>query len=622
MAWRRSRGLPDAPVWVGLITFAIAAWSAAPGVHWLDTGELTAAGLWLGVPHPPGHPLYVLLARLAALLPAGAGPVRISWASAAALGLAWAAVCWTARRLLVAHLGLRPALAGWLAALPALGGSLAAASLLQGVRAEVYALHAALVLWALGLLLAGRPELRTRLAAVLLASLALANHHYLVLLTLPGLALAWWGAWRSGRSSVVQRGGQRATSDRPPLLGRELPLTLLVGLAGLLPYLFLPLRAASATPLAWGDPRTPGRFFWVISASVFQKAVRAGPAELLHNLAESWLMLMEPLHPVGFAAALVGVGLLARRNLAAAGALVLVAGGTALSQSLFGIDPFNPDLHGYFLAAVGVLAVAASYCAGWLAAATGEVRVRGERVRAHATRAIQAVLLALLACLPLRSLARAGEPLAFARLAAPEAVARATLAALLPHAVAVTADFSTVFLLWGARAAERSRPDVTIVHRNYLPFPGWVEREARFHPELEPLMRLLQQPGAVFPPGGPPLARPLYIEPYHNLEPAIADGLRPAGGLLHRWAPGEPLPLAAPPAFWDRLDAALTPRDLADPQTRRYLFWQHVLQGQQYAGLGAAEAALQEYRRALELAPGSPEVLELVREIVEPGPLR
>ena len=51
---------------------------AAPGVEWLDAGELTAAGFTMGVSHPPGQPGHALLARLAAYLPLGEVAFR-SW---------------------------------------------------------------------------------------------------------------------------------------------------------------------------------------------------------------------------------------------------------------------------------------------------------------------------------------------------------------------------------------------------------------------------------------------------------------------------------------------------------------------------------------------------------------
>src|SRR5215471_1070031 len=76
----------------GLIVF-IASMSAysftlAPTVTLVDSGELIVAAKSLGVAHPPGFPLYVMLAHIATLIPFGTIAFRVNLASAifAALG--------------------------------------------------------------------------------------------------------------------------------------------------------------------------------------------------------------------------------------------------------------------------------------------------------------------------------------------------------------------------------------------------------------------------------------------------------------------------------------------------------------------------------------------------------
>ena len=70
--------------WIGAaITFLFAfigyLLTMAPTVTFWDAGELIAATKILGIPHPPGTPLYVLLGRLFAMLPiAGDIAVRIN----------------------------------------------------------------------------------------------------------------------------------------------------------------------------------------------------------------------------------------------------------------------------------------------------------------------------------------------------------------------------------------------------------------------------------------------------------------------------------------------------------------------------------------------------------------
>jgi hypothetical protein len=46
-----------------------------PSVAGGDSGELAAAGLTGGVPHPSGYPLFALLARLFGALPLGHSPI-------------------------------------------------------------------------------------------------------------------------------------------------------------------------------------------------------------------------------------------------------------------------------------------------------------------------------------------------------------------------------------------------------------------------------------------------------------------------------------------------------------------------------------------------------------------
>ncbi len=63
-SWRRLAPVL-CPVAASLGTLAVVAWTVAPSVTFGDSGELLTAAATLGVPHPPGYPLYTMIAHLA-----------------------------------------------------------------------------------------------------------------------------------------------------------------------------------------------------------------------------------------------------------------------------------------------------------------------------------------------------------------------------------------------------------------------------------------------------------------------------------------------------------------------------------------------------------------------------
>src|SRR3954469_16456300 len=72
-----------APVVATALAFGVYARTLAPDVTWADSGELVLAAATLGVAHPPGAPLWTLLAHLATLVPLGSAAFRVNLLSAA-----------------------------------------------------------------------------------------------------------------------------------------------------------------------------------------------------------------------------------------------------------------------------------------------------------------------------------------------------------------------------------------------------------------------------------------------------------------------------------------------------------------------------------------------------------
>jgi tetratricopeptide (TPR) repeat protein len=239
---------------VGLIAFVVYALTVEPSVPPGDSGELIAAAYVLGVAHPPGYPLLMMLGRLAMLLPGGEPALRMNLLSAlcdaVTVGIVFLIVCRLVAERREDGVPRRdpvPFVAG------AVGALLLAFSTLfwaYSVVTEVFALNN---LFAAALLLVAlewrrRPgEIRLVWLFMLLLGLSLTNQQTIVLLVPAFLVLAWAGGSALGRS------GWR---PRPSELG------IAAGsfLVGLLPYAYLPLAAGANPALNWGDPSTWSRF--------------------------------------------------------------------------------------------------------------------------------------------------------------------------------------------------------------------------------------------------------------------------------------------------------------------------------------------------------------------------
>jgi hypothetical protein len=542
----------------GLLCFAVYVGCALPALYWLDSSELAAAGFALGIAHPPGHPLAALWFKLFTLVPLGPIGFRVAVSQAVAGAVAVAATGAMTQGI-VAHLGLPRSAARLSAAAAAVLFGLAWGHAFQSVRPEVYALHAALALGAaalaLEMLLAGSP--RALAAAALLVGLGLGNHHLLAIAgALPILGLAVARHVRMG--------------------ARGFALALTVGALALGVYLYLPVRALRHPLVDWGDPRTAGRFFWLVSAQAFQKAVHKAELGPLHFEA------MIELGPLAAVAALGGVcALLALPRTRTVGwflvaQLVLYVAAT----SMVGFEPENPDRRGYFACAMAYAAVAAAVLPAVLAQ---QVRDRHPRVAAVV---LGGFALAL-------AVPQLGRGIARFSLASDYGAERVLAEALdeAPARARLSSDyFQTLFGLWYLRAAEGARPDVELVQ------PQVAAQDDR----------LLSAPAVDDP------ARPAVLEYGLHMDAARASRLEPMGLLYREDAGATPAALARQDEVWDRLISRLGAQ-AAERQTRNYLLWTMYLAAQLRCRTGHRQAGLAAAARASVLNGGDTAELSELR---------
>jgi hypothetical protein len=493
---RPATRLPSALAFFGALAFLLP--KSAPGITLEDAGELSAAAACLGVAHPPGYPLFVLLGGLwlRLLAPLGIAP-------GAALS-AFSAVCAAATlALLVGGLSARGA--RWSALAAGLALLQAGPFLSQAIVIEVYALAGLCLALALRLACAATPR---PLTLGLALGLAIVAHP------------AGAGGLPLALAALLPAGARLQRSAR-----------LAAGLAlGLAPFLALPVLAQGDPPLCWGQPDSLARWSAHLLRSQYGSGTGLAFAERLHLASE---LLWRPFGlwlptTISLGALCAGLGRFLRRaparSLAAPAAsapsagpkaeaasdrppppsdaapllpLTLAAAAATLLCLLAWSHPTPDDdararLIGSALPAVVLIAALAGACLGALE-------------RRLAPR-LGALLLIPLALLPIagrgqalkgagarlfglaldQSSARLAEE--YAALAFAEAPADSVLIA---NRLGSTDLFG--FPLLHRQIALRERPDLLLIDRSLLEAPWYREQLARRAPALAPALAALER---------------------------------------------------------------------------------------------------------------------------------
>jgi hypothetical protein len=266
---------------VSLVTLFVYLITLAPSVDFIDAGELaTVAHTW-GIAHPTGYPLFTLLAGLWAMLPIGSGIFRLNvFAAVLAAAGAGISVQFFYEMLVVRPVrsastarGKKKTTASANAAQSpvdengALKASVAAGLLLAfsgtywrtALSIEVYALHIlllSLLLWSaarLFFLPATDPRMLRRRMMITAGLLGLSfTNHMSTIFLLPALLVLLLLTYRRSEG-----------------FWKNIGLSAAAFAAGLLPYLYLPVRAAAHPYLNWGNPVTLEKFFWHLSGKQY-----------------------------------------------------------------------------------------------------------------------------------------------------------------------------------------------------------------------------------------------------------------------------------------------------------------------------------------------------------------
>src|SRR6266550_3516309 len=280
---------------VFLIALLLYSWTLAPTVTLTDSGELIVVARGLGIAHPPGVPLWIILAHLASLMPFGNIAVRINFSSALFAALACAMLTLTVAELTITASYLATSKrrkkvgqqsktaeesgpARLLFAVPAVGAGLLMAFSRTlwsyATITEVYALNALLILVIFFLILRCRRLIvKNRMyvstasnagqitrhdaflySAALIFGLALGVHHVTVALTLPAVAVI-----------VFRTQGVRFFTSRRLVYAALISMGALVAV-----YAYLPVAASRSPVINWGNPRSLQEIWWHLTGRQYR----------------------------------------------------------------------------------------------------------------------------------------------------------------------------------------------------------------------------------------------------------------------------------------------------------------------------------------------------------------
>jgi hypothetical protein len=462
--------------------------TAAPDLTFWDAAELTTAAHTLGIPHPPGTPLWVLLGHLAGKAFQSVGPARaVTLLSVVASAFAGGLGAMMAAR--------------WIGSRGAVAAAVSAGAMMSiwsnATEAEVYAVA---LLFSVALLAAGeragRAEVsddersRWRALIAFLSALAIPLH-LSVLVALPAAVTL---AWR----------GRRPTT-------RELVAFLAVGALGASAVAILPLLASREPALDSGHPVTIPALLDVLRRAQYDVAglwPRRAPLWLqLGNVLEwaDWQVAFG-LHPdprpswkrtsltVAWAwLALLGVRSLWRHEARVGRAMTVLLGSGTIGVALWLNMRLGPSYGAGVVAADAVHEArerdyffvlgfwAWGLCAG--AGMAAMAREFAKRLPRPATLLLSSLPFAL-AAVPLVAnrpvMDRAREPSA----TLPRTVARLLLEAVPPNGVLYTAGDNDSFPLWYLQQVEQVRPDVLVITVPLLGATWYREELARRHQVL------------------------------------------------------------------------------------------------------------------------------------------
>ena len=468
----------------------------APTVTLVDSGELILAAWGLGVAHPPGFPLWVMLAHVASLLPFGNVAVRINFSSALFAALACAMLTLVMAELIITSSLPAPGRAGkaaqqsrkredstgerFLMFAPAAGAGLLMAFSRTlwsyATITEVYALNALLILLVFFLMVSWRRRiLETQTTkgdqvtihdswlyvAAFVFGLGTGVHHVTVGLTLPAVA------------AVVYR-----TQGLKFFTSRRLSYAALISIGALVAvYAYLPLAASRSPVMNWGNPRSLQEIWWHITGRQYRVFLTFSPGIMGTQFVEFCRMAIRefgfPWLPLTLLLAFAGLASAYKRDRTTFWFLLLIV----IADLAYCLSyEIAEDKDAYYLPAFIAITIAAGFGIRWL------IQFAGAR---RAPMGVPYVVGAMTITLTLASAFAANLPFNNRRhnFIANDYVEN-LFSTIAPDGLLLTQDWQVVSPMFYAQEIEQRRPDVKVIDINLLRRSWYFDYLKHAHPAL------------------------------------------------------------------------------------------------------------------------------------------
>lgn len=239
---------------ISIVYFLISCVFQAQGIYGGDSGDLVTAAVTMGVPHPPGYPLYSALGWFASHIPLFTPVWRVTLVSSMSHAIALYFI------YLFTYSVIRKHMVAVFATLALAGNYLFA---LYTLTPEVFGLHDLFVSVLMYLLYRVMTEKHVRWILISAGMWGLAlSHHPIIVFLFP--------AW--GYAIYILRLDTRIdVRARLQIIG--------IGILGLLPYLYIPIAARGTSVVNWDRAVTFGQFIKLVTRAdygTFMSSAAAG----------------------------------------------------------------------------------------------------------------------------------------------------------------------------------------------------------------------------------------------------------------------------------------------------------------------------------------------------------